>query len=267
MVKAIWPQVIHRLQPQLEQQLPNPEGSSSPHQPPSTACNVPASPPGPSSMPSPICSQPLTDLPPSPLEPSHAVSRNVNRSPNPTCSSSPYQPSEPVPLDGEAGDPGAPATHFHIPGPAPNSDTGQAYSAPVPGALEQRRMHTTATSKRHSDTAAVLGTFPTHQHQAMARSRFRSPGEAIRSQSVTHGRPRWQRWVGVQARLAGGELNPLSTDSVPFLWPSSDQTTPIAPRMQHYVPCVVQRAASACTPACVAGFVEVEPPTPCCSQL
>lgn len=50
------------------------------------------------------------------------------------------------------------------------------------------------------------------------QSRFRTPGDAIRSKSWALGRPRWQRWGVISAALASGALVTQSSGSEHVLW-------------------------------------------------
>lgn len=57
--------------------------------------------------------------------------------------------------------------------------------------------------------AAAVAVAAPQQLQARqegAQSKFRSPGEAIRSKSLTPGRPRWQRWGAIRAALSVADL-------------------------------------------------------------
>lgn len=54
--------------------------------------------------------------------------------------------------------------------------------------------------------AAAAQPLQLQPRQKGAHSRFRSPGDAIRSKSGAPGRPRWQRWGAIRAALSAADL-------------------------------------------------------------
>ena len=223
-VKEIWPQVIQTLLPELEKQLPLPGSSPVPDQPPSAACDVAALPQ--TSTPEPLLSAPISSqpIPDPPTQPeSHPEPSGLGEHPP---SDSTIRPaahntakSNPISHGGH---------HLFLPSAPPckrgSTDQLRSRAFTVPGALEPSiPTRTPPAAKRHSDTTAVIGV-----PQATGHSRFRSPGDAIRSLSVTNGRPRWQRWLGVQACLASGELAHATPAEPPYTACAPLATIPLA---------------------------------------
>eukprot|EP00892_Ulva_mutabilis_P011086 jgi/Ulvmu1/834/UM010_0208.1 len=205
---AIWPDVVHCLQSEGAVEAQGPEASSGPCEPPLTAFHAPECRADGDGCSSPACTVPQPVM----NQPGH-VGAAAAIPPSPQC-------------DREAT--GQSQGNQHKESQASqqlSKPTSQGGTNAVEAGLQRLFLHPDSAPSAQQNTDPAVGT---GDARTAGHSRFRTPGDAIRSQSVTPGRPKWQRWIGVQARLALADTGPAAA--------ASDAGAPLAPKRSYSTP-------------------------------